>query len=456
MKYLNRNIIISAVFSLMLLLQLACKKERFTQANVNPNAPGTVIPANILPAVEANLAYTQGGDLTRFSTMFVQQSTGFSRQSQAYYNYILTSTDFDTPWGNMYTSVLGNNKDLMDKADAANYNRYSGIARILMAYGLQLLVDEWGKVPYSQALQAAGNTHPVFDDDRALYDTIQNLITRGIAYLNDPAPGGQTPGADDIIYGGSASKWIKFAHAIKARLFIHQSKGNAAMAAQALAEANLSFTSNDDNAQFIFGSAETAANPIYEFNSQRGDIDYGSSTMVDLLISLNDPRISKLVDINYNDVNGAGIGEYYGNINGHVEFITYDEILFIKAEATLRSTGDFAAAQGFYRSAILANMQKLGVSAADANAYIAAQGTLPTTSVGAAIAKVSLQEYLALYQNPEAWTLWRRTGSPALTQTAGTNGIPRRYLYPQNEYSLNSANVPPSTTLFSPRVFWDN
>jgi hypothetical protein len=456
MKYFNRNLIISAVLIFVILLQTGCKKERFTEANINPNAPGTVIPANILPAVEANLAYTQGGDLTRFSTMFVQQSIGFSRQSQAYYNYILTSTDFDTPWGNMYTSVLGNNRDLMNKADAGGHNRYSGISRILMAYGLQLLVDEWGKVPYSQALQAAGNTHPVFDDDKALYDTIQNLITKGIAMLSDPSPGGQTPGADDIIYGGNAARWIKFGHAIKARLFIHQSKGNAAMAAQALTEANLSFTSNEDNAQFVFGNAETAANPIYEFNSQRGDIDYGAGTMVDILNSLKDPRLTRFTNPHYTDVNQAGIGEYYGNINGHVEFITYDEILFIKAEATLRSTGNIAAAQAFYRAAILANMQKLGVTDAEASAYIAAQGTLPQTSVNAAIAAVALQEYLALYQDPEAWTLWRRTGTPALTPTAGTNGVPRRYLYPQNEYSLNGSNVPPNATLYSPKIFWDN
>ena len=74
--------------------------------------------------------------------------------------------------------------------------------------------------------------------------------------------------------------------------------------------------------------------------------------------------------------------------------------------------------------------------------------------INAAIAKVSLQEYIALYLNPEAWTLWRRTGEPALTPVAGTNGIPRRYLYPQTELSLNSANAPQST-LYSPKIFWD-
>ena len=98
-------------------------------------------------------------------------------------------------------------------------------------------------------------------------------------------------------------------------------------------------------------------------------------------------------------------------------------------------------------------MQKLGVGAADITSYLAVNGKLSSNVTGA-IAQVSLQEWIALYQNPEAWTLWRRTGSPNLTPTAGANGIPRRFLYPTNEYSLNGQNVP-QATLFTPRIFWD-
>jgi hypothetical protein len=452
MKYFNKSLLVT-VLVLVIVVQPSCKKETFTNANINPNAPATVTPGNILPVVETSLAYTEGGDFARFSNLFVQQSVGFSRQSEAYYHYILTSTDFDTPWGNIYTSVLGNDKDMMQKADAGGYNVYGGIARILMAYALQLLVDMWGDVPYSEALTGAANTHPKYDNAKALYDTIQNLVDVAIAKLTDPNKGGLVPGAEDIIYNGKASRWVKFGHAIKARLFIHQSKGNAAMAAKALDEANLAFQSNDDNAEFIFGTAETFANPIYEFNEQRADIDYGAGTLVKKLIDLKDPRLNILTDTSYSDVNGVGIGSYYGDINGHVEFITYDEMLFIKAEATLRSTGAIAQAEKYYRDAISANMEKLGVASADIETYLAANGTLPS-DVNSALAQVALQEWIALYQNPEAWTTWRRTGSPNLTPTAGSLGIPRRFLYPTNEYSLNGENVP-QATLYSPKIFWD-
>lgn len=451
--HFHRNRYLSlAVFTLVLLL-FSCKKETFTNANINPNSPATVTPDNILPVVETSLAYTQGGDIARFSSLFTQQAVGFSRQAEAYYHYVLTSTDFDTPWGNMYTSVMGNNRDLMQKADAAGDNRYSGISRILMAYSLQVLVDMWGDVPYSEALAGEANTHPAYDNAKALYDTIQSLVNTGIARLSDANPGGRKPGTDDMIYGGDASKWIKFGHAIKARLAIHQSKGDPAMAATALAEANQAFESNDDNAVFVFGTAETFANPVYQFNEQRADIDYGAGTLADKLTALNDPRLTILMDQNYGDVNGVGAGSYYGDINGHVEFITYDEMLFVKAEATLRSTGNVAQAQSYYKAAITANMQKLGVAAGDIAPYVAANGTLPA-SVPNAIAQVAQQEWIALYLNPEAWTLWRRTGSPNLTPTAGSVGIPRRFLYPTNEYSLNAAHTP-QATLSTPKIFWD-
>src|SRR5947209_8986220 len=152
MKYSVRKIYFYAVL-IITIAQASCKKELFTSANENPNAPSTVTPANLLPGVETSLAYTQGGDIARYTSMLTQQDVGFSRQSQAYYTYIFTSVDFDTPWGNMFTSVLGNNRDLLHKSDSLGYHIYSGLGRIIEAYCLQLLVDEWGKIPYTEALQ---------------------------------------------------------------------------------------------------------------------------------------------------------------------------------------------------------------------------------------------------------------------------------------------------------------
>ena len=437
----------------MLIAVASCKKSFFTDVNNNPNVPSSVGPALLLPTVETALAYTQGGDLSRFTSLFMQQIYGANSQSQAYYLYGISPGVFDNLWPDIYTSVMENDDTLMHESDANGYNAYSGVSRILMAYTLQITVDAWGSIPYSQALAGDANLHPTYDSDQALYDTIANLVDKAIVLLNDPKTGTFVPGAEDFIYGGDVIKWIKFGHAIKARLYIHQSKGDATMAAKALDEINQSFTSNDDNAQYVFAAAETAANPWYQFFTQRpGDESFDGSTIATMLQDLNDPRYSKY-NMDSTDAGGSPAG-YYDMINSPVEFITYDEMLFAKAEMTLRASDNIAEAQGYYRAAIEANMTKFGINQTAIDTYIAANGTLPTTSMDDAIGKVAQQEYIALFLNPEVWTLWRRTGKPDLQPISGSD-IPRRLLYPQSEISYNGANVPASVTLTSPKIFWD-
>ena len=440
----------------IVLCTTSCKKTFFTDVNNNPNVISSVLPNLLLPTVEISLGYTVGGDFSRFSSLLTQQVVGSQNQSEQFYQYGVNAGTFDNAWADLYTSVMENNYALKQIADASGDNEYSGISRVIMAYSLMLAVDNWGKVPYSRALtgnQSSGTIYPTYDNDKALYDTISSLLKIGIAQISNSNQGGLVPSStDDIIYGGDTSKWIKFAHAIKARLYIHQSKGNVAMADSALSEIALSFTSNTDNAQYIFGNTDPTANSWYQFGRDRaGYISFDTSTLAKNLIVLNDPRFSIYIDT----VGGANsLGSFYGAINSPTEFITYDELLFMKAEATLTSGGTIANAQVLYQAAITANMTKLGVAGGDIASYITANGTLPNTT-SAALAQVATQEYYALYLNPEAWVLYRRTGYPSLTPITGSNGIPRRLIYPQSEYSYNAANTPTST-LWSPRVFWDN
>lgn len=455
------NKISLVIFTILTILFAgSCKKSFFTDVNINPNVPKSVAPNLILPTAEAALGYTQGGDISRFTSLITQQVFGANSQSQSYYSYGLNPGTFDNLWPDLYTSTIINIDTLKNLADANGYNVYSGISRILMAYTLQVTVDLWGKVPYSQAVKGNLNLHPAYDDDKALYDTIASLVDAGISKLSANKKGTLVPASDDGVYGGNTDNWTKFGHAIKARLYIHQSKGDAAMAAKALQETVMSFMDNSENAQYKFGLAQTAANPWYQFNRDRpGDETFANSTLAMQLKSSNDPRYSVYID-EANDGQGqstdgshyGGLNQYFGSVNSPVEFITYDELLFINAEATLRTSGDYAAAQGFYQMAIQKNMEKLGIAAGDINTYIA-KNALPVTSINAAIAKVAEQEFIALYLNPEAWVVWRRTGSPALTPT-GPGQVPRRLLYPQSEYSYNTANTPAST-LYSPKIFWD-
>ena len=441
---------------LVLLFNASCSKDQFTAVNVNQNAPdsNSVTPSILLTTIEGSVAYTQGGDMSRFASMFMQQTYGYSRQSQAYYQYIFTSQDVDGLWGNLYTSIMQNNVKLMTLSDKRSYNEYSGISRVLMAYALQIGVDNFGSMPYSYAFGGMSNMQSKYDADKVLYSAILSMCDSAITLLNMTKAGFLTPSNDDILYGGDASKWIKFAHAIKARIYIHQSKNNTAMATSAIAEIAQSFASNSDGAIYAgFAAASNGNNPWYQFNNNRGDISFAMGTMPNNMLGVNDPRYSILVDTTTAD-GGDYLGGYYGgNPDAPVEFITYEELQFINAEAIMRTSGSLVNAQASFQAGIGASMAKLGVASSDAAAYIAAQGTLASAT---AIQQIANEEYVALYLNPEAWTLWRRTGYPQLTPTKTGASVPRRLLYPQSEYSYNVANTPKGSTLYTPLIFWDN
>src|SRR5664279_1330626 len=231
MKKLNNNTLLIIVAIAIMVLAMSCKKSFYTSVNRNPNAPDptSIIPSVVLSTVEGTLAYTQGGDISRYTSLLTQQTSSTSRQAGAYYQYIFTSVDFDSPWGNLFTSVMENNHTLMQISDSKGDNAYGGISRILMAYSLQIAVDEWGSMQYSESFQGASKLQPKYDIDKDLYDTIANLLTTAISKLNDPNPGLDVPGVEDVMFGGDLTKWIKFAHAIQARLYLHQSKGDASM-----------------------------------------------------------------------------------------------------------------------------------------------------------------------------------------------------------------------------------
>lgn len=443
---------IFAVAGILVLSAGACKKSFFTNVNKNPNAVDFVSPDLLLPSCEIALAFTQGGDLSRYSSLLTQQAFGAQNQSKAFYTYGINAGTFENGWSDMYTSTMENIFALKISCDSIGfYNAYAGVSRILMAYSLQLLVDDWGDVPYTEAFRGKLDPYhlqPKYDQGAALYDTIASLVDKGIALFGNTSNDLIEPGADDVLFQGDLDKWTKFGHAIKARLYIHQSKSDASMATNALTEIAASFTKNAESATYVFAGGGTTANPWEQFmNDRAGYIAFdNNSYLVTSMTAAGDPRLSIFTD------GAGGLGGYYGSANSPVEFITYDELLFMKAEAILRSGGTIAAAQTAYQDAITQNMTKLGVAGADITTYLAAHGVLPGTT-SAAINQVASEEYVALFLNPEAWTLYRRAAVPAITPQ-GSSGVPRRLIYPQSEYSYNGANTP-KATLYTPTIFWD-
>jgi len=440
----------------------ACQK--FLDVNENPNAPTSVSPKVLLPAAEGSIAYTQGGDISRFTGIMSQYITGYSRQFFGYSRYIMTEEDFNNLWYNLYAGGMEDLHSISAYADAhsGQYTTYQAISNIMMAYTLGMTTDLFGNVPYTEAFKGNDNLKPAYDNQQDIYDNLQMMLSSAIDSLNnEPGDDVELPGADDFVYNGDAASWINFANALRARFYIHlAAMPGSTGAADALAVLSAGgFTGNGDLARFPFSSS--AHNPWYQYIEQRDDITYsadedGVGNFLSNTMSANtDPRYGIYIDVNGDYWGGGYLGPYYSADNSPVFFMTYAEQKFIEAEANLR-TGNAAAAQTAFDAGIQASMDQVGVDATSSAAYITAMGTL-NANPDTAMSQIMYEKYVANYLSPESWSDWRRTGYPALTPNAGViSQIPRRFIYPTDErlYNPNADNA--SSNLLTPRLWWDN
>jgi Starch-binding associating with outer membrane len=425
-------------------LVTSCDKY-FEGINDDPNRPTDVGPELLLPTAQAFLAYGNSGDLARYTSMFVQHITGADRQFATYQTYNIGESDMDNWWRfNMYGGGLYDLHIIIQKAEADELPQYSGVAKILMAYGLMYVTDNLGDIPYSDAFKGGEGTAPTYDTQEEIYTAIQTLITEAKAELAEP-DGALTPGADDLVYGGDVAAWTAFANFLSARAYIHLGKVNASNYTAALAAIDAgALTSNADNAAYFFGTDPTAAAPWSQYIEQRDDIDY-TGFIYDHMAATNDPRLAVYTD------GAGGLGATFAAADAGYYFGTYAEQKFIEAEAAFQSSNPTRAAAA-HNEGVLASLGRHGISDPT---YEAANAT--ETSATITLEKIMTQKYVAMFLEPEAFTDWRRTGFPVLTAvTPNVTGgvIPRRLPYPQSERTFNGGNVPAVPSITS-KVWWD-
>lgn len=445
--------ILTGFCALSLVLMTACNSWIDSDLNTDPTAPKDASYNVVMPTVQAGLAYAYGGDLGRYSSLITQHITGVDRQHLGIYNYVLTESDINNAWEfNLYAGPMQDLALMMAKARSDGSSHYLGVSQVLMAHAIGTVTDLWGDVPYSDAFKGATGLQPKYDTQQAIYTAIQTMLDEAIVNLGS-ATSTLSPGADDIMYGGDLSLWIKAAYALKIRNGMHLLKRDAGAAAAALAQLPNAFTSNADDLQFTFGTLQTEANPWYQFIVQRdGDITAGPK-IVELMDLTNDPRRAL-----YFEADDSGkvtvasrLGPFYASTNSAVPFVTFTEMKFIEAEAQFRG-GDMAAAHAAYTEAVQASLDRTGVSAAEATSYLG-QAVVDPGSANLTLELILNQKYIAMFTQTESFADWRRTGFPILTPITGAE-IPRRFPYAQNERLFNGANVPVGLTIFD-RVWWD-
>jgi hypothetical protein len=392
------------------------------------------------------------------------------------------------------SGALINAQKMIEVSDQSDSKMYSGIGKIMKAYGFSMATDIWGDVPYSQALKGEEFLQPRLDKQEDIYKGNQ---AQGIQSLFDLVREGLTdleaasilkPTTDDIVYGGNLDNWKRAGNTLLLKLANTISKKEPALAKTVITEVltkNMYITSNAQDLNVKFGSSVGSTSAIWNlaiFGSFSNELILSTRFLTALRPNVadptkTDPRLAVFFTKPAADFVSVDNG-FRGTLptpatwsryapyvtgtqgEGPVRLVTNFQRAFILAESalTLGTAGD---PQVLYTEGITASMKLAGISDAAIAAYLTANPNIATLTGTneQKLEQIITQKWIAWTGNGlESWNDWRRTGYPKLTASQNAVGIdgtrPVRAAYITQEIERNPAfpNPGPQSNV---KVWWD-
>lgn len=508
MKF-NKNIVLTALVGAFI---LSSCDNGFDEMNTNPNNPEVAPTYTIFNAATKRLMDETRDEWVsgRMVLPWVQYSSQRNYTEEDKYQYRPSSGD--QAWNNIYRSIH-NYKRIIElcenpatNGEMKNYGDLQaqiGVARIMLAYSFGELANYFGDVPYwshngksnpeFQALDIEKYPQPIYNKQEDIFIDILKELKEAEAQIDDNASVfiyGSVQG--DKIYKGKAANWKKFANSLRLK-FANQIKGVYPAAQSDIQDAIAKgvFTSNKDNAALNYGNSSLEGSPFWAsfFTGDKRTDFFINKQFLHLMKGESgtygkDPRLTKFVaplgtsktdaasgtyeeTDDYSKYQGMPYGLPSNRLSSNNAFAklsmysskifspTYAEILMEYAEVEFILAEVNGWSQSNYEKGVQASMDKWGVSADKATAYIAA---LPPANKE----NVITQKYVALFMQPQtAWVEYRRTGYPngsilllpgqtgyELDGTpyvftplvSGMTDLPSRIAYPLVEQTVNSKN----------------
>ncbi|WP_082795755.1 SusD/RagB family nutrient-binding outer membrane lipoprotein [Flammeovirga sp. SJP92] len=414
------------IASILMTLGMTSCFKNFEDMQTNPNYPTDVKPGNLF----ANATFSRIGGIYGVqaedfnmtgSGLWAQHFGKIQYIDEDYYEY--RSNVIDLYWKYMYAGSSSNgtaslydlelglmkirelkealqaeaNQDVKAIADA---EAMEGAMLVVRTYLFSVMTDVWGDIPYSEALKTVALgyestiTQPKYDAQKDIYDDFFNRLSEANELLSH---GGNVEPQSDMIYGGDATKWQKFANSLAARLYIHISKVDPSTAAKGLdlifsnpAKYPV-FSSIEDDAMLTYAGTQPYEHPFFENYVRDSRDDHAISyTMIDMMKQRKDTRMyifatptpnsiamfdstGNTADIKYEGIeNGkpkeedfriadiSRIGVLYrGTANSVSHVMSYSELEFIRAEAAaVLNVGSAGDAQSAYERGIHASFER--------------------------------------------------------------------------------------------------
>jgi starch-binding outer membrane protein, SusD/RagB family len=408
-----------------------------TTASTDPNNPAAATTAQLFTAVQAGQFIEQEGNPAFIACLFMQQCQGVggrfvNQESQYVINNATGTADFAAVYGG---GGLLDIKTIEERSDAAGDLQFKGIAEVWEAFVIGTAADIWGDIPYREAAGAVAAPH--YDPQLQVYDDIEAKLDQAITDLAGAGPG---PGTNDFVYGGNVAEWTASAYTLKARYHLHmvEARGNAEYQ-KAIDAATTGIATHAGDFKTFHTAATFERNVWFQFqvNSGFGEDIVAGATLVNIMNAQNDPRLA----------------QYFGQTpNGHYGGVDVNNQVGPNGISLLAGTRDDAAfpqplVTSDENSLILAEANFVLHGAATAQPFLNAErSSNGLTPLVATLQSIMTEKYIALFQNVEVWSDYKRTCVPALppfnSSTFG-NQVPGRLYYGAAEEATNP-NTPSS------------
>lgn len=492
-------------FVLLSMMVSSCELD----INKDPNYP-TVVDADKF--FSSGLMWTStviGGDLELLGGMWAQhyaQNAGSNQYTNIdSYNLPNNSSYITRSWGALYSGALPDLQITMTKTEASGAWNYWMASKIMTAYCFHLLVDAYGNIPFSQALDFEQYKNPIFDDAKGVNASIIAMLDEALAKKSDAAAITPGMGSSDLIFGGDIDMWGKFAKSLKLKILMRDPNFAANRTAiQAL------LTEDDlldaDCSIVVFQDKENNSNPLYESDRRKLNTQNNlraSSTLSLFLFKYSDPRAPVFMDVaaspdpiygSYLGLPQGGytLGSAYQNKSSRallaatdpVYFMSLAEVEFLKAEANVllnnpvdaKTNYDNGVTAAFERCKGAKDVDKKDIfpSTFDVNTFIGVGKPyeFDQTSATTMLESIWRQKWIAAVRC-QAWEAFldvNRTGyprigtvtsqdpayvvgnfAPSINSVLGGVEIPRRLIYPKTSSDYNS-NTPVS--VINTKLWW--
>lgn len=310
-KIISKIFIILAIFSSIFYYNCESTDLELTE---DPNylSYNDALPGLLLNKVQVSFArFVQGmADANSEVSRLKYMGGAGARQYQTAYG----ATFFNTDWRIAYTDVLKNISIIKPIAEAKGNKKHLGIAQVLEAFTIVTLVDNFGDVPYSEALNT-NNLVPKADSGASIYAAAINLLDQAIVNFNTSSLSSLDPDLD-MYYNKSWTKWIKLANTLKLKIYIQSRlvNSNAITNFNSIISANNFISSSADDFQFQWGTTNVnpdSRHPLYVDNYTVSGVEagYQSNWLLNVMKnekSIQDPRMRYYF---YRQVNDTPVNE---------------------------------------------------------------------------------------------------------------------------------------------------